>query len=218
MDNQVSLRKYALVSATMSAFDPLYEQFDKSGHPCDWRGIPGQCGPVRLGSEQLFIGFGCFFSADGKAGGYYWEEKGFHHRCFLFALFSFLSGLVHNIQTFIVFRVLQGAGSAMIFGTNMAILTSVFPPQERGKALGINSAAVYLGLSLGPVLGGFLNYRFGWHSIFFFCTLLALIAFSSSCLNFRGMDWSRAGKIRRAWRRPLYAGVSLFYVRLVVLY
>src|SRR5690606_41142973 len=54
---------------------------------------------------------------------------------------------------------------------NMAILTSVFPPQERGKAIGINSASVYVGLSLGPVLGGFLNHRFGWHSIFFFCEI-----------------------------------------------
>ena len=66
----------------------------------------------------------------------------------------------------IAFRVLQGFGSAMIFGTGMAILTSVFPAAERGRVLGINVAAVYLGLSLGPVLGGFLTQQFGWRSIF----------------------------------------------------
>ncbi len=53
----------------------------------------------------------------------------------------------------------------MIFGTGIAILTSVFPAQERGRALGINVAAVYLGLSLGPFLGGFLTQHLGWKSI-----------------------------------------------------
>jgi MFS family permease len=54
----------------------------------------------------------------------------------------------------------------MIFGTGTAILMSVFPPQERGRALGINVAAVYLGLSLGPSLGGFLTQQWGWRSLF----------------------------------------------------
>ncbi len=72
----------------------------------------------------------------------------------VFGLSSILCGIAWSIETLIIFRVLQGAGSAMIFGTSMAILTSVFPPQERGKVLGINVASVYIGLSLGPVLGG----------------------------------------------------------------
>jgi MFS family permease len=63
-------------------------------------------------------------------------------------------------------RFLQGIGSAMIFGTGIAIVTSVFPPSERGKALGINVAAVYTGLSLGPFLGGILTQNFGWRSVF----------------------------------------------------
>ena len=54
----------------------------------------------------------------------------------------------------------------MIFGTGVAILTSVYPPGERGHALGLNTAAVYTGLSLGPVLGGFLVHAFGWRSVF----------------------------------------------------
>jgi len=54
----------------------------------------------------------------------------------------------------------------MIFGTGTAILTSVYPPQERGRALGINVAAVYLGLSLGPTIGGFLTQQLGWRSVF----------------------------------------------------
>src|SRR4030042_4675053 len=59
-------------------------------------------------------------------------------------------------------RGVQGVGGAMIFGTGGAILTSGYPPGERGRGLGLNTAAVYSGLSLGPVLGGFLVHAWGW--------------------------------------------------------
>ena len=64
--------------------------------------------------------------------------------------------------------------SAMIFGTSLAIITSVFQPGERGKAMGINITAVYLGLSCGPVIGGLLTQYFGWRSIFAFLVPLEL--------------------------------------------
>ena len=63
-------------------------------------------------------------------------------------------------------RAVQGAGAALLGATSAAIVTAVFPPQERGRALGFNVTAVYLGLSLGPPLGGFLTDHLGWRSIF----------------------------------------------------
>ena len=54
----------------------------------------------------------------------------------------------------------------MVFATGIAILTSVYPPQERGKVLGIAVAAVYIGLSCGPFFGGWLTQHFSWRSIF----------------------------------------------------
>jgi EmrB/QacA subfamily drug resistance transporter len=81
--------------------------------------------------------------------------------------FSSLLAAASTSATFlIVCRVLQGIGGAMIFGTGVAILTSVFPPGERGRALGFNVAAVYSGLSLGPFLGGLLTQHLGWRSVF----------------------------------------------------
>ena len=77
---------------------------------------------------------------------------------------SVLCAVAGSVTILIAFRVVQGVGSAMIFGTATAILTSVYPPAERGKALGLNTAAVYLGLSLGPVLGGVLTQQLGWTS------------------------------------------------------
>jgi MFS family permease len=56
----------------------------------------------------------------------------------------------------------------MILATSVAIVTSVYPSGERGRVLGINSAAVYLGQSLGPVLGGLITQQFGWRGIFHF--------------------------------------------------
>jgi EmrB/QacA subfamily drug resistance transporter len=84
----------------------------------------------------------------------------------VYALSSFFCAIAGSSCSLISFRLLQGAGGAMIFGPSIAILTSVFPAGERGRALGINVASVYMGLSAGPFLGGFLTEHFGWRSIF----------------------------------------------------
>jgi len=94
------------------------------------------------------------------------RKKIFTYGITIFTIASFLSALSTSGVMLIVFRVLQGIGSAMIFATGIAILTSVFPPHERGKALGITVAAVYVGLSLGPFLGGLLTQQFTWRSVF----------------------------------------------------
>ncbi|MCD6449977.1 MAG: MFS transporter [Thermotogaceae bacterium] len=89
----------------------------------------------------------------------------------------------------ISFRILQRIGGSMIFGTGVTILTSVFPPGERGKVLGINVAATYLWLSLGPFLGGFLTQHFGWRSIFLVNTFPGLVTIIFVFWKLRG-DWA----------------------------
>jgi len=66
----------------------------------------------------------------------------------------------------VVLRVIQGIGVAMVNSTGIALLSSAYPPSERGKVLGISVAAVYVGLSLGPTIGGILTQNFGWRSVF----------------------------------------------------
>ena len=87
----------------------------------------------------------------------------------IFSFSVFFSGFAPTGTVIIVLRVISGLGSAMIFGTNIAILTSVFPPSQRGKVLGINTAVVYSALAAGPFLGGLLTHYLGWQSIFFVC-------------------------------------------------
>ena len=67
----------------------------------------------------------------------------------------------------IICRSVQGISAAMILINVIALLTAIFPTAERGQALGVNTAAVYIGASVGPFLGGILTGNFGWRSIFF---------------------------------------------------
>jgi EmrB/QacA subfamily drug resistance transporter len=104
---------------------------------------------------------------------------------------SFLCGLSPSILSLIAFRVLQGAAGAMIFATGVAMLTSVFPVGERGKVLGLNVAAVYLGLSLGPPLGGLLTQSLGWRSVFLANVPLGAIILALVLWSLKA-DWAEA--------------------------
>jgi EmrB/QacA subfamily drug resistance transporter len=94
------------------------------------------------------------------------RKKVFGWGCFVYALSSGLAAVAPSGTVLIASRVLQGLGSAMIFSTGMAMLTAAFPPNRRGRVLGISTASTYLGLSLGPVLGGILTESFGWRGVF----------------------------------------------------
>ena len=77
----------------------------------------------------------------------------------------------------------------MSFSTGPAILTAAFPPAERGKVLGLNSAATYVGLALGPVLGGLLAEKLGWRSIFIVMAGLAVVTFVVGMSRLQGLEW-----------------------------
>jgi EmrB/QacA subfamily drug resistance transporter len=115
----------------------------------------------------------------GRLGDIHGRKKFFIAGIMVYSTSTLLSAMSPSISALIACRVLEGAGGAMIFGTGVAILTSVYPPGERGRALGINVAATYLGLSLGPVLGGWLTHQFGWRSVFLFnmplCALIIIL-------------------------------------------
>ncbi len=119
--------------------------------------------------------------------------------------------LFSNSLSYLLFmRVVQGAGSALLFSTSLAIVTAVFPPGERGAAMGINVTAVYAGLSAGPFIGGYLTAAFGWRSLFLF-----LIPFGVLCMlliagYLKREEWSGGEKGRFDWPGSMLYGVSLF--------
>lgn len=84
----------------------------------------------------------------------------------IFTFSSLLCGLAPNVGWLIAFRALQGIGAAMTQALGAAIITEVFPPQERGRALGLIGTTVSIGIAIGPPLGGLLIGTVGWRAIF----------------------------------------------------
>jgi len=127
----------------------------------------------------------------GRIADIYGRKRVFIWGTYVFTAASFLLGIAWSGGLLIVFRALQGVGSAMLFATAMAMLSSAFPPGERGKALGINVAAVYFGLSCGPLLGGVLTQHMGWRSIFLFNVPLGIVIIVFSLWKLR-TEWAES--------------------------
>ncbi len=94
------------------------------------------------------------------------RKKVFANGIWVFVVGTVLCSIAPNGAFLIASRVVQGFGSAMMFGTSVAILTSVYPANQRGKALGLSTMVVYIGLSVGPFFGGLLTSFIGWRTIF----------------------------------------------------
>jgi MFS family permease len=89
-------------------------------------------------------------------------------------------------------RILQGCGSALMLVTSLAIVTSAYPPNKRGVALGLNIGAVYTGLSLGPFIGGLLTQWGGWKMIFLATVPLGIIAIILSHLTLKSSQGEKS--------------------------
>ena len=127
----------------------------------------------------------------------------------IFSVTSCLCGFSVSGNMLITLRALSGIGSAMMFGTNMAILTSVFPQHQRGRALGINTSVVYASIAAGPFLGGLITYHLGWQSIFFFSAIVGLLVVVFA-LFFLEEEWIVSKGEKFDWIGSFTYGVALF--------
>jgi EmrB/QacA subfamily drug resistance transporter len=94
----------------------------------------------------------------------------------LYAAGALAAGWSRSAEQLILFRAFQAAGSALIMANNFALVTALFPPAERGRAMGISGGTVSaLGYTLGPVLGGLLTHAFGWRSNMYLSAALAFL-------------------------------------------
>ena len=116
------------------------------------------------------------------------QKEVFKGGIIIFTIATVLCSIAPNGLLLIIFRIIQGLGAAMTLTTGAPILVSVFPQTERGKVLGLNVAAVYLGLSLGPFIGGILTQYFGWRSIFLFCIPLEIVVVLLAFLKLRSIE------------------------------
>jgi len=150
-------------------------------------------GAILLGwvATSYILSSAIFLVPFGRLGDIYGRKLIFSYGIIVYTLTSLLIGFSFSSEMLIFLRVLQGIGASMLFSTAVAILTSVFPANERGKVLGINVAVVYVGLSLGPTLGGLLTQYLGWRSIFFVNVPLGFLIIIFTFWKLKG-EWTGA--------------------------
>lgn len=138
----------------------------------------------------------------------------------IFAVTGLLGGLAPNLPLLILAKVLQGIGSAMIQANFLALAVAVFPPQERGKVLGINMSVVGAGAVFGTPIGGMLVSTLDWRAILFVNVFSGALAFTVGYLI---MDSARLSARAAGAKRPSFdltgaalSGLSLLVFLLVM--
>ncbi|PKP30213.1 MAG: MFS transporter [Bacteroidetes bacterium HGW-Bacteroidetes-17] len=180
-DSNPHLNKHVLLAVTMASnfLNPLMgaavnvalpkigEEFSMSAVGLSWV------------SMSFLLATTIFLVPFGKISDSWGRRKMFFYGNISFAISSLFCALSASSEMLIIGRFLQGITAAGIFATSMAIVISAFEPHERGKMIGLNVMAVYIGLSIAPVLGGVLTSLWGWRSLFFINTgavLLIIVA------------------------------------------
>jgi EmrB/QacA subfamily drug resistance transporter len=153
-----------------------------------------------------------FLLAMGRLGDIHGRRRIFQYGIVVFTLAGGLLSQAWSIESMIAMRFFQGMGGSMVMATTFAIVVSVFPPEERGKALGVAVASVYAGISCGPFFGGALVNAFGWRSIFYLAVPLGIITFATSWAKLRG-EWAESRGEPFDWRGSLvYAAAILLLI------
>ncbi len=190
--DEVATRRAVLVATTLTSF---LTPFMDSGANVALPEISREFGmdAVELSWVRMayLLAAAVFLVPFGKLADIYGRKRVYTFGTIIFILAALVTAFSTSTPMFLGGRVLQGLGSALIFGTGVAILTSAFPPGDRGRVLGINVAAVYLGLSLGPSIGGLLTAQFGWRSIFVVSVALGAIALAFIWRRLKG-EWAEA--------------------------
>jgi len=107
----------------------------------------------------------------------------------VFALMSFASAFAPSVAVLLTFRAIHGLGLAIGAAVSTALVVLAYPPRSRGKALGLSVACVYLGVTLGPVLGGLIVHNLGWRALFLVVGAIAVIDVVLPFWKLRGIEW-----------------------------
>jgi MFS family permease len=128
---------------------------------------------------------------------------------------TLILGFARTIEVFIVLRFIQGIGVAMIFSTSIAILTAVFPPGQRGRAMGVIVAMVYLGMAAGPSISGFIIEYLGWRWVFFLLSGIMAAALILTVTKLKGepFDWAGSAVFMLSLFLIIYGATELTEIR-----
>jgi EmrB/QacA subfamily drug resistance transporter len=124
-------------------------------------------------ATSFLLATAVFLLPVGRFADIYGRAKIFAAGMAVFSVATLVAGISNSIAVLIIARVVQGMGSAFIFSTGVAMLSMAYRPDVRGKVIGYSIAMVYIGLTAGPFLGGWLTQHYSWRMIF-----LATVPFS----------------------------------------
>jgi EmrB/QacA subfamily drug resistance transporter len=112
-----------------------------------------------------------------------------------FTIGSALCSISNTGESLIIFRITQALGAAFLFSNSAAILTDVFPENERGRALGLNQVSIVIGSVAGLAFGGFLTSYLGWRSIFWVNIPIGIFAIGWSYIKLKELGTIKKEKI-----------------------
>lgn len=191
MDTQIgNVRNTALLIATLSSFlAPFMISAVNIALPSINRDFSVDAVTLGWISTAYLLAASMFIVPAGRLADIHGRKKIYTTGIIIYTWSALFLANASGAYEFIFFRLIEGIGASMIFSTGVAIITEVFPANERGRALGINVAATYLGLSIGPSLGGFLAQNYGWRSIFYVNLPIGVAAVTLILWKLRGMEW-----------------------------
>ncbi|MFH0915065.1 MAG: MFS transporter [bacterium] len=146
---------------------------------------------VALGWVSLgyILAAGAVLMPVGRIADLYGRKRVFVWGLAVFTVVAFASAFSPSAPILIALRVVQGLGAALVFAPFTAMIILAYPPETRGRALGLQVAGVYLGLTLGPVLGGIIIHNMGWRALFYFVGALGVINWALPVWKLRTIDW-----------------------------
>lgn len=204
-----SLKRSVLLVATVAAFlTPFMGSAVNLALPAIGRDFNANALELGWVISSFILSSAIFLLPLGRLADIVGRKRVFSYGILLFTISTFAILFAWNIRILILLRTIQGVSSAMIFGTSLAIITSVFKPGERGRAMGINITSTYLGLSLGPIIGGVLTQYLGWKSIFAFLVPVGLVAFI--LVKKIKTEWADASQEKFDWKGSVVYGIALF--------
>jgi MFS family permease len=209
MSSELSERRAALIAVTLTSFlTPFMVSSVNIALPAI--GNEFSLDAVMMGwvPTSYLLAAAIFLLPFGRFADLYGRKRIFAIGISVYTVSALVLAFVPSVFPLIALSAAQGIGATMMFGTGMAILTAVYPAGERGKVLGIVTAAVYVGLSTGPFVGGLLTHYFGWRSIFLVNLPLGLIALGFALWNLKADNPERAG-VRYDFGGATIYGLSL---------
>jgi len=159
-------------------------------------------------ATSFLLTMAIFLVPFGRIADIYGRKKVFAFGMLIYSAAALLCAFSQSETVLIIGRVIQGIGSAMFSATAIAILTSVFEVKERGRVIGITIGATYLGLSLGPVLGGLITEHLGWRFLFFLNIPFTLLVLLLTFWKIKG-DWMEAKGEKFDWSGSAIYGFVL---------